>query len=155
MEAMYSVKSKYTYEEYKKMLKHSFRASKKKRQALALYLLFYIFFYIWTGHFIGYLSVFWVIVAAIIVFNIPLNVKNNFYKDKLNADKEEEIRFYDSFLETESQKSYFKLDYGLIDEIWESETNFYIICGARSCIMIVKETCSEELCEFIRNIKKD
>mgnify|MGYP003305682378 CR=1 FL=1 len=40
-----------------------------------------------------------------------------------------------------------------IYKLYETKTNFYILLNAKEVMIIVKENCSEELCEFIRNKK--
>ncbi len=153
---MYVVTSKYTYEEHKKAILFSMHATKKIRLSWIYSALFYIALWAIGGFFVGYgiMTAGVVIGLAVIAVMVLRNIKKSYYTNKTCVNREDTVNFYESFLKVENAKSYFKLMYDDIDEIWESETNFYIKYGLDGNIFVIKEKCSEELCEFIRNIEK-
>ncbi|MCH5316831.1 MAG: YcxB family protein [Eubacterium sp.] len=61
--------------------------------------------------------------------------------------------FYEEYLEEKSNDSSAKIEYALIHNIIETETNFYIMIGNNQGYVIIKSNCSPELIEFIKNLK--
>ena len=77
-----------------------------------------------------------------------------FYSNKILADREETVSFYDDFLVADRGVLNVRYAYDKIYEVNESKTNFYIMLTAAEGLIILKENCSDELCEFVRRIKK-
>ena len=61
--------------------------------------------------------------------------------------------FYEEYLEEKNNDSSAKIEYSLIHNIIETETNFYIMIGNNQGHVIIKSNCSPELIEFIQNLK--
>lgn len=62
--------------------------------------------------------------------------------------------FFNDYLEEKTENSYEKFEYSMIHKIIETETNFYILKTINSGYFIVKNNCSPELIEFIKNLKQ-
>ncbi|MBQ8540645.1 MAG: YcxB family protein [Clostridia bacterium] len=89
---------------------------------------------------------------------MPIFVEYTFrkaYKSKKFNGGEIIMHFYEEHVESEGTKGTTKFLYKNLYKVVETKTSFYIMMGNNMGFIVMKENCSEELCEFIRNIKKD
>lgn len=157
-EAKYESKTKVTLEEFQKAFK-AFPGNYWSRVIRA-----FILVWIYMGIMFAYndLGNIYFGIASVVVLCITLiycKISMNFYAKKMyekidtTNDVEFTLKFYEECLEKTSELRNEIIKYDSIKQIVETRTNFYIL--TRYIIIIEKDNCSEELCEFIREIKKD
>lgn len=61
-------------------------------------------------------------------------------------------RFYNNYVQLETPLDITNYNYTDLYDVLETETNFYLKISSRQYIILVKENCSTELMEYIRNL---
>lgn len=163
MAVLYTVKTKLTYDEYKKY--NDFLQKKTKKLGLlrtiivigyilVSILMLYLEMYKFLAFFISFFALY---IAYLFCFKWARgrNIKNSYESNKLGKESVTTIDFYEDYLMAADEYSEGTVPYDKIYKIYESDTNFYIMMSKMSGIGIVKENCTPELIEFIREIKKD
>lgn len=165
-------KEKYTYkteinaDEYAKMISFFPKIGYWqfiKRDCIISLILSFIIMLFCNDSFIA-LSWFIMLQIAIMIvykFNLKGIVKkayNKYLEDKI-ISKNKVTEFYNDYLISSSDYITYKLKYSEIDKFIETDTNYYIGCGFRKIIVIIrKDDCSVELSNFIKekfcNIEK-
>ncbi len=163
MDILYSVTTEQTFEEYKKY--NDFL--QKKTRKLGLYRAILVIAYVLLSIFMLYLEMHTFLIFFISCFVVYIaylfyykwarerNIKRSYESNKLGKDSKTVIDFYQDHFAVKDDYTQGTIPYDKIYKIYESDTNFYIMGSKISGIGIVKANCSEELCEFIRKIKKD
>lgn len=157
-EVKYESKTKVTLEEFQKACK-AFPGNYWSRVIRA-----FILTWIYMGIMFAYNdlgNIYFGIASVVVLFIILIycKISMNFYAKKMyekidtTNDVEFTLKFYEDCLEKTSELRNEIIKYDTIKQIIETRTNFYIL--TRYIIIIEKNNCSEELCEFIRGIKKD
>lgn len=156
MDILYSTHTKLTYEEYLRMYKFSRRKMKiigialTVFEALSAILLSVICFF---HGFDARVILSWVLFAVFVgveLYQERVIPKKYFESFKSGSNGELTINFYSDRLEQVAEKGNVILRYDEIYKIYETKMNFYILISAREVIIIAKENCRDELCEFIR-----
>lgn len=96
-------------------------------------------------------------IAFILIF-MPLLIEwriRRAYKSDPVLKREFTFSFFSDRMEIVGERWHTKLMYDRIYDIGESKEYFFIMAGRSTGNIISKEKCSEELCEFIRGLKKD
>ena len=93
---------------------------------------------------------------------VPLIFKFMFYFQEKRAYKRNPQlhnmmmyhRFYDNYIEQESKLGVVTIYHYQIRDVLETKTNYYLMTANNGTIMIVKENCSMELLEHLRQLKE-
>ncbi|MBQ8540644.1 MAG: YcxB family protein [Clostridia bacterium] len=160
MDALYTVKTKQTYEEYKKYNDFLY-----KRTKLGLLRVIIVIGYILVSALMFYLEMYKLLEFFIVFFVVYIaylfyykwarvrNIKKSYESNKLGMNSVSAIVFYEDHLDITDEHSQGTVPYDKIYKIYESDTNFYIMMSKMSGMGIVKAECPEALCEFIRKLK--
>lgn len=65
------------------------------------------------------------------------------------------LKFYDDYLEKESENEVIKIKYNNITKIKETRENIYIFLADKKKIIIIKDKCTKEIVELVRNISSE
>lgn len=151
MEALYTVKNKYTYEEYRKFSYYCSWYS--SRVTIAVCIVIMLGFLV-NSIIKGYILPISVVVAFFVGFPffIEYSIKKA-YKTHKAYEHEVTIRFFEEFIEGEVANSTTKVLYKNLYKTVETKTSFFIMMGNNQGFLVIKENCTEELCEFIRKLK--
>ncbi|MGE5456703.1 MAG: YcxB family protein [Ignavibacteriales bacterium] len=96
-----------------------------------------------------------IVCAALIIKTIDVILQKHNYKKffQINHDNVDyKISFYDDYFQKESINEIHKIKYNGIKKIKETDDNFYLLLNNRIIIIILKQNCTNELLEFIKNI---
>ncbi len=159
-EALYTTKTKMTWDEY---VKYSFNVFFRKRGVILLYLLsllyaaFVAFATRWTGPDKYVITVLIVLAALLILYPLILVAKSkSYYKSNgiINGgDAETELRFYEDRFKSLCGENVSVLTYDKIYKIIETKTNFYIMISTSQGMVVVKSNCPDGLEDFLRELK--
>ena len=152
MEPLFKISQEYTFEEYKKFAK---AVLKWNRIILGAFLWFAFLSGVLLIGFNGVSSqaCFLVLFPVIYVILRKLSIKRYYNSNKILKDITEEYEFYEDYLIAKNTNSEAKIEYDKIFKIIETKTNFYIMVAQNQGYIISKEICSEELVEFLKELK--
>lgn len=150
MEYLYTMNSKFTFEEYKKF---NYALLKKRHHflILAIYELILALIGIGTGNIL--ILVFTLIFPLMLYWIQNRNIKKIYNSNKVVQDLDVNYEFYDTYLVEKSENGEMKIEYSKLDEIFETKTNFYLMIAKNQGYMLPKSDMPTGLEEFIRNIK--
>lgn len=153
MDALYTVKTKYTYKEYRKFSYYCMWHSSRVILAICYIVMAALLI---RGIINGNIISSCMAVAFFVV--MPIFVEYTFkkaYTSKKSNSGEIVMRFYEAHIESEGAKSSTKVLYKNLYKIVETKTSFYVMMGNNMGFIVMKDDCPEGLIEFIRSIKKD
>ena len=78
--------------------------------------------------------------------------KEIYNSNKVIQEIESEISFYEDCFEQTNSLGTSKITYDKIYRILENDTNLYIMISKNQGYIIIKENCSQELIDFIKNL---
>ncbi len=154
MEQLFEVTSHYTYEELKRY--NRFYRIRKVYPKMLVFLLLMAapaIKIILSGYQkMGLAIIIGLLLGTIgyVVFNavrLPKALKNMPMFDKIVT-----VRFYENFITAEFDSNRVEYDHARIKRIYETNDNFYIDARSFGSIIIVKQNCSEQLSEYIREL---
>lgn len=159
MEPIFTTKTAYTLEEYKK-----FNYALFSKQ-LKLPLLFGFAFLIWLSiliyciaakEYYSLVTAFVIVILIIVIIPVSLNksIKKTYYSNKMISKTVCEFEFYDKELVEKTPDGSMKVQYENLYKIIETKTNLYLMIAQNQGFIIVKENCTPELIEFIKRLKK-
>jgi hypothetical protein len=157
MEPLFTTETAYTFEEFKKF---NYKVMQKSVILIYSMLAAIVILVIGKSFFIDWsyidtaLIVAVIFIAAYFPFSLNKKLKDTYNSNKVMTKTVARFDFFeDGFSEiTENATGNFK--YADLNKIIETQTNFYLMLAKNAGAIIVKENCSEELIEFIRNLKK-
>lgn len=154
MDALYTVTDTGSLDKYRKFNNYINFSRKNSRElifsGIVIFITLILMFFVLNWKTIWY-------VAFLLVF-IPLLLEmriRRIYKSDPVLKREFTYSFYSDRMEIEGENWHTKLMYDRIYDIGESKDYFFIMAGHNMGNIISKDKCSEELCEFIRGLKKD
>lgn len=150
MECLYTMSSKFTFEEYKRF---NYALLKKKHHflILAIYEIVLLLFGIGTANIF---MITFVIIFPLLLFWIQnRSIKRVYNSNKVAQDLDVTYEFYDTYFIEKSEHGEMKIEYSKFDEIFETKTNFYLMIAKNQGYMLRKSDMPNGLEEFIRNIK--
>ena len=150
MDALYTVKLKYTYEEYRKFYYSC-------QQWKTLVICFIIMLFLLVNSIIEkHIVVTCLAIGFFIWFPLFMeyHIKKS-YKTKKSNGEEVTLRFYEEYIEGAVSNSVTKVLYKNLYKVRETKTSCYIMMGANQAFIVTKDICSDNLAEFIRKLKKD
>ncbi len=150
MDALYTVKSEYTYKEYRKLSYCSMKASWGMIAIACAVLIALLVYDILQGY---WFFACWITGALAFVWLLIEHRFKKAYKDGGYKDDEVTICFYEDYMEGISKRGNTKVLYKNLYQVIETKTSFYIMMGNNMGFIAMKENCTEELCEFIRKLK--
>ena len=147
---LYTMNSKFTFEEYKKF---NYALLKKRHHLLilAIYEIILALIGIGTGNM--FIIVFTIIFPLILYWIQNRNIKKIYNSNKVVQNLDVIYEFYDTYFVEKSEHGEMKIKYLKFDEIFETKTNFYLMIAKNQGYMLPKSDMPSELEEFIRNIK--
>lgn len=147
---LYTMNSKFTFEEYKKF---NYALLKKRHHLLilAIYEIILALIGIGTGNM--FIIVFTIIFPLIIYWIQNRNIKKIYNSNKVVQNLDVIYEFYDTYFVEKSEHGEMKIEYSKFDEIFETKTNFYLMIAKNQGYMLPKSDMPSGLEEFIRNIK--
>ena len=147
---LYTMNSKFTFEEYKKF---NYALLKKRHHLLilAIYEIILALIGIGTGNM--FIIVFTIIFPLILYWIQNRNIKKIYNSNKVVQNLDVIYEFYDTYFVEKSEHGEMKIEYSKVDEIFETKTNFYLMIAKNQGYMLPKSDMPSELEEFIRNIK--
>lgn len=150
MECLYSMNSKFTFEEYKKF---NYALLKKRHHflILAIYEVLVLILGIGTGNI--FMIVFAIIFPLILYWLQSRAIKRIYNSNKVAQNLDVTYEFYDAYFIEKSEHGEMKIEYSKFDEIFETKTNFYLMIAKNQGYMLLKSDMPKGLEEFIRNIK--
>ena len=92
------------------------------------------------------------LIPAVLFASFRRGLKN-FRQDKSLYNSEHHLKFYSDKLVTETARGTRITPYNELYKVKEKKNYFYLYISKNRFLPIIKEYCSEELMEFIRNIK--
>ena len=155
MEPLFTTKTTLTLDECVKMQKYRLRGSIFIRipfvifSILMLLYSFYYSLYIYALVFAVFVW-FWTFGDSVID---KMRAKKMYNSNKSIQNLELTYYFYEDYVIQESEMGKTQFKYADLYKIGESKTNFYLRDTRVSAMVIVKENCSDALCEFIRKLK--
>ncbi|MDY4835862.1 MAG: YcxB family protein [Frisingicoccus sp.] len=153
MEPLFQTETEYTYDEYKKY-NHEilYKVRKVSRTILIMELILLAVAYMAKD--LTY------VVAALcvpLIFSIVFFIKaKSTYKK--NPDIHNVIftyKFYPNYIEQESALGNAVVYNSQIQKVLETKTNFYLITGSDSGLILVKRNCSSELLQYLEELKAE
>jgi len=147
---LYTMNSKFTFEEYKKF---NYALLKKRHHLLilAIYEIILALIGIGTGNM--FIIVFTIIFPLILYWIQNRNIKKIYNSNKVVQNLDVIYEFYDTYFVEKSEHGEMKIEYSKFDEIFETKTNFYLMIAKNQGYMLPKSDMPSGLEEFIRNIK--
>lgn len=155
MEALYTTKTKITLDEIETMVKFSRRWQKYVTVPMMVFCIAMILFCLYFSMYLG--------VAVFVALTLAWAFSDR-VTDKKTAKKmynsnqsmqniELTYSFFEDYMVQESEIGRTEIKYADLYKVDESKTRFYIRNSKLTAFIVVKENCSEELCEFIRMLK--
>lgn len=150
MECLYTMNSKFTFEEYKKF---NYALLKKRHHflILAIYEVLVLLLGIGTGNI--FMIVFAIIFPLILYWLQSRSIKRIYNSNKVAQNLDVTYEFYDTYFIEKSEHGEMKIEYSKFDEIFETKTNFYLMIAKNQGYMLLKSDMPNGLEGFIRNIK--
>ena len=147
---------KFTYEEYKRFsLTIIKKALTKSAIGLLILLLFAaILFGMNNSKLSALLCAFVVLYTFMLVFKINSQIKKTYESNELLKDIEQTIEFYEKHFIAKSDKSETTVEYEKLYKVIENKTNFYLMIADNQGYIVSKANCSQELIDFIIELKK-
>lgn len=152
MEPLFQSQTEYTFSEYKKYNREILYKVKKVNKTILMFevILLILAFVIKDLTYVA---------CALLV---PLIFKMSFYFQEKRAYKRNPQlhnmlmthRFYEDYIEQESKMGTVIIYHYQIQNVLETSTNYYLLTGNNGTIMIVKENCSMDLLEYLRQFKE-
>jgi len=158
MEPLFTTKTAYTFEEYKKF-NYALFSKQLKLPALSgfaflLWLLIIIYCIAIKEYYAFILAA---VTVMIIIFIIPVtlnkSIKKTYYSNKTISKTVCEFEFYEKEIIEKTPDGSMKVKYENLYKIIETKTNLYLMIAQNQGFIIVKENCSPELIEFIKQLK--
>ena len=147
---LYTMNSKFTFEEYKKF---NYALLKKRHHLLILAIYEIILSLIGIGTGNMFIIVFTIIFPLILYWIQNRNIKKIYNSNKVVQNLDVIYEFYDTYFVEKSEHGEMKIEYSKFDEIFETKTNFYLMIAKNQGYMLPKSDMPSGLEEFIRNIK--
>ena len=91
--------------------------------------------------------------AGLCYYLIIKEIKTNYNSNKQLTKTVAKMEFFENEFIEKTERSSTAIRYEDLFEILESKTNFYLMLAKNQGAIIVKQNCSEELIEFIKNLK--
>ncbi len=155
MEPLFETKTTLTFDECVKMQKYRLRGSIFIRIPFIMLSILMIPYVLYYGLYL-YAMVF----AAFVWFWTfgdslmdKMRAKKMYNSNKSLHNLELTYYFYEDYVIQESELGRTEFKYSDLYKIGESKTNFYLRDSRVSAMIIVKENCSDELCQFLRKLK--
>jgi len=152
MEPLFKISQEYTFYEYKKFTK---AVLKWNRIIVGAFLWFAFLSGVLLIGFNGISNeaCFLVLFPVIYVILRKLSIKRYYNSNKILKDITEEYEFYEDYFVAKNVNSEAKIEYNMIHKVIETKTNFYIMVAQNQGYIISKEICSDELVEFLKELK--
>ena len=143
---LYTMNSKFTFEEYKKF---NYALLKKRHHLLilAIYEIILALIGIGTGNM--FIIVFTIIFPLILYWIQNRNIKKIYNSNKVVQNLDVIYEFYDTYFVEKSEHGEMKIEYSKFDEIFETKTNFYLMIAKNQGYMLPKSDMPSGLEEFI------
>ena len=163
MDVLHTVKVERTYDEYKKFNDFVHAETTKLRLIRTVLVIGYILVsmlmhYLEMYKFLIFFVSFFAFYIAYLVYYKwarERSIKKCYESDEAGKNNVVVIDFYQDYFGVKDEYSQGAFPYDKLYKIYESDTNFYIMMSKMNGLGIVKANCSDELCEFIRGLKKD
>ncbi len=158
MNPLFETETAYTLDELKKF---NFNVNRKK------FVFIYVFFFVliaasvFKSVLIGFTVADGAFIAAIIfsaaLFSFLVNkeIKTNYNSNKQLTKTVAKMEFYENEFIEKTDRSNAAIKYEDLYRIIESKTNFYLMVAKNQGAIIVKKNCTEDLIEFIKNLKSN
>lgn len=150
MEYLYTMNSKFTFEEYKKF---NYALLKKRHHFLILVIYEILLLLLGIGTANIFMIAFAIIFPSILYWIQSRNIKRIYNSNKVAQDLDVTYEFYDTYFIEKSEHGEMKIEYSKFDEIFETKTNFYLMIAKNQGYMLRKLDMPNGLEEFIRNIE--
>ncbi len=155
MDALFETKATLTFEEIMKLQKFRLRRMKYFRIPCGILSVLMVLYSLYFGMYLYaliFLAMAWYWIFGDNVLS-KRNANRMYKSNKSLQNLEITYYFYEDYMVQESEIGRVEFKYADFYKIEESKTNFYLRDTRRSAVIIVKENCTEELCEFIRKLK--
>ena len=152
---MYTTYVKSTYDEYKKMIKATTK-SKYLKLILTMGCISFILFSMIIGFklitFI--MSLFLTAIFFLETFIIrTIRTKLTWKSNRMSHNLVCQLTFNEHDLKIENKFGITRIPYHYLYKIIETETNFYILASKTTCYNVIKNNCSIDLINFLKNLK--
>lgn len=151
MELLYTMKTKYTYDEFKKYTRAILPTKRFIAVFAAMLVLLGLASYI-TG------SLFYVIFALIYPFVMfflqSRQIKRTYNSNKIIQDLEVSFDFYDTYFIEKTEHGETKVEYEMLHKTVETKTNFYLMTAKNQGYIMPKSQMPEGLAEFLGKLKR-
>ena len=152
---MFEVKTRVTFDEYKKYAltvsrvigKFDIRLSVVLLIAAAFAVVLVVMGMYW---YLLFWVVFWCAYISFLFYRRSRNIQKQWNTDKLIKDADVTYRFDDDGFEMTTENSSAKVTYSQIHILIETQTHFYIMTSLHSGCSIGKADCTHEQCLFIK-----
>ncbi len=164
MKKEFKTKTIITYEEYKKKLKLFSLLYLKKMIIISIVIFAFCFSEFFPPDPASVpeyfeIAIFLILCAALILKIFDLIFRKVNYKKYIKRYSNDIdfyiLSFFKEYLKKENNNESIKIKYNNIKKIKETENNFYIFLNNKKEIIVIKENCSSELIEFIKNISNN
>lgn len=152
MEPLFQSQTEYTFEEYKKYNRLILYKVKRVNKTIIILEIILLVIAVLTRdltYVVGAL-----IVPLIFKLMFRLQEKNAYRKNPQLHDILITHRFYNDFIEQESKLGTVTVYHYQIQDVLETQTNFYLMTANNGTLMIVKKNCSAELLDHLEQLKE-
>lgn len=159
MEPLFTTKTAYTLEEYKKFNYALFSKQMKLPVLSGFAFLIWLSIMIYCiaakeyySFFIAFVIV--ILIIAIIPVSLNKSIKKTYYSNKMASKTICEFEFYEKELVEKTPDGSMRVQYENLYKIIETKTNLYLMIAQNQGFIIVKDNCTSELIEFIKKLNK-
>lgn len=159
MEPLYTTHVICTEEEYFKFQKEIFRHYAANTFSIVLVYVLFLAYFLYSCLLVHKAQAV-TMLLAMVLFPFVLNrwrryaVSKTWKTNKVLQNLESELRFFPDYLEAVDQTGITKLPYDQLFKIYETAGNFYLMLAKNQGIIVVKQNCSAQLLDFLRNLKQ-
>lgn len=151
MEPLFQSQTEYTFDEYKKYNRLILYKVKRVNKTIIILEVILLILAVLTKD-LTYVAG---ALAVPLIFKLMFHFqeKNAYRKNPQLHDMMITHRFYPDFIEQESKLGTVTVYHYQIQEVLETETNYYLMTANNGTLMIVKENCSTELLDYLGQFK--
>lgn len=157
MNPLYTTKTKYTFDEYKKFnLAITTSINKIHIKVICVDLLFILLAFLYST--ISFRGTSALLLCAIlfplfIVFSVKNSAKRVYNSNKVAQDIEVEFKFFEDKFTLDCSIGTETIEYNKLYKVIETKENFYLLIAKNQGYIIVKKNCSEDLIKFLNEKK--
>ena len=157
MEPLFQTKTKYTFEEYQKFNNAvTMNINKMATKIVGVEVCFFLLAYIYMTknlYATTILVLCGLIFPLLFYFTMKDNIKRTYQSNKSMKDLEVTFEFFEDNVRYFHKMGDNKVEYKDLYSIIETKSNFYLMIAKNQGLIIKKDNCSEELKQFIINLK--